>query len=337
MQMNPTVEQHHRNCHYYELPLPREDLASEVIEGLRRPQKVISPKFFYDQRGSELFDRITQLPEYYQTRTELNILQQHASDIAKVLTPETSLIEYGSGNSEKLRALLDIVVPATYVPVEISRSHLQKYAQALATDYREMDVHAVRADYSQAWELPVALNGSPRLAYFAGSSLGNFTPEQSVEFLQLVRSHVGPEGGLLIGIDKEKDHNILQRAYNDSEGITAAFNLNCLEHLNKLLGCDFNTEYFHHHAFYNTEEHRIEMHLKTQRCHDVHIAGETIPFEHGETIHTENSYKYSDQSFAALAEKAGFQIMDCWQDENALFAVYYLRQVAPVQVINTLA
>ena len=312
------------NYDYYELPIPSEDIQSEVLQGLEESQKTLSPKYFHDRLGSELFDQITLLPEYYQTRTELKILRDYADEIGAYLNSTTALIEYGSGNTEKLRALLEIAVPKDYIPVEISKSHLQKFSQDLAADYPEMNIHAIRADYGRPWQLPEAINNSNKLAYFAGSSLGNFTPEESVTFLRQVHQHIGAQGGLLIGIDNKKDSTTLNSAYNDQQGVTAKFNLNALNHINSLINSRFNTEKFQHLAFYNEAKGRIEMHLKSLQQQTIRIAEKLIKLEPGETIHTENSYKYNSDEFAALAQQAGFDIKEHWQDEDQLFSIYYL-------------
>lgn len=309
---------------YYELPIPTQDIQAEVLQGLAEAQKTLSPKYFYDRLGSELFDQITELPEYYQTRTELKILRDYASEIGNYLNNTTALIEYGSGNTEKLRALLEIAVPQDYIPVEISKSHLQKFSQDLATDYPQMKIHAIRADYGRPWQLPEAINNPNKLAYFAGSSLGNFTPEESVQFLRQVHRHVGTQGGLLIGIDNKKDSPTLNQAYNDRQGVTAKFNLNVLSHINSLINSRFNTDKFQHLAFYNEAKGRIEMHLKSMQQQTIRIAEKLIKLEPGETIHTENSYKYSSAEFSNLAQQAGFSIKEHWQDNEKLFSIYYL-------------
>lgn len=299
------------------------DFFAEVINGLLHRPRSIPPKFFYDERGSQLFEQITELPEYYPTRTEQNILENNAEEIANIVGRSCLLVEPGSGNCEKVRLLLDTLQPQTYVPMDISRDHLRKAAISLSSDYPWLDVHAACIDFTQPLDLSFCPPESQRVAFFPGSSIGNFEPDEAAIFLAQVAEAVGPGGGMLIGVDLKKDHRVLNAAYNDAAGVTAQFNLNLLQRINSELGADFNLDHFAHHAFYNEHKGRIEMHLVSQSQQTVHIDQHTIEFAKGENIHTENSYKYTIEEFQALAVRAGFISIDSWTDANALFSVQY--------------
>lgn len=296
---------------------------AEILAGLQASPKQISPKFFYDATGSKLFDRICHLPEYYPTRTEVDILSRQRQAIAKVLGTGMELIEFGSGSSIKIRLLLQTLRPGNYIPVDISAQHLQESARKLKADYPWLTLTPICLDYSQPFNLPVS--GQQRIGFFPGSSIGNFEPAAAEQFLRHVATLLGPGNGLLVGVDTPKDEAILNAAYNDAEGITAAFNLNILQHLNALTGSRFDNKRFAHLAFYNAEASRIEMHLRSLVDQRVAVAGEWITLAADETIHTENSYKYSRAAFMAMAERAGFEPVQTWTDERDWFNVHFLR------------
>jgi dimethylhistidine N-methyltransferase len=311
------------------------DLRAEVLAGLSRPQRALPPKFFYDQRGSRLFDAITALPEYYLTRAEIGILRDHGAEMAERIGPGRTLIELGSGSSLKIRILLEALGPALYIPIDISRQHLLASAHALAECFPTLAILALCADYSAPFDLPTnAADPGQRAAFFPGSSIGNFEPDAAVALLARVAALLGPGGRLLIGADLIKDPAILHAAYNDAAGVTAAFNLNLLARIDRELDADFNLRGFAHRAFYNPlSEHgphgagdlgRIEMHLVSLADQRVRIGDRTFDFRQGETIHTESSYKYSLDGFRALAARAGFIPEQVWTDSQGLFSVHCL-------------
>jgi L-histidine Nalpha-methyltransferase len=310
--------------HFYDYHPPVADFRTEVLDGLTQTPKRISPKYFYDQRGSELFDAITELPEYYPTRTELGILQDKGEAIAQFLGDDCMLVELGSGSSRKIRTLLDALEPAAYVPLDISRDHLLSAAKALAADYPDLEVHAACTDYSGDFQLPELPEHLPRAAFFPGSSIGNFEPDDASQLLARLGRHLGENGKLLIGVDLKKHNHILHAAYNDTRQVTAAFNLNLLERMNRELDADFDVELFHHQAYFNDDAGRIEMHLMSDVDQTVHVAGAEVGFTAGETLHTESSYKYSIEEFHALAEAGGFVADKVWTDEQQLFSVHCL-------------
>lgn len=310
--------------HFHDLHPTPADMRAEVLAGLALPQKRLSPKLFYDAEGSRLFDAICELPEYYPTRTEIGILRRHGAEMAERLGREALLIELGSGSSLKIRTLLEALRPAVYMPVDISKEHLLRSAQDLAAAFPGLDVHAVCADYSSAFVLPVDHHDHPRAAFFPGSSVGNFEPEAAARFMARVGQILGPGGRLLIGVDLIKDKHRLEAAYNDADGVTAAFNLNLLTRINRELGGDFDLDAFRHEAVFNAELSRVEMHLISTRSQQVQVAGETFAFSEGESIHTECSYKYRIDGFHALAAEAGFTAEQVWTDPDALFSVHCL-------------
>jgi dimethylhistidine N-methyltransferase len=312
---------------FYDQQPATTDLEQEVLEGLCRQPRRLSPKLFYDRRGSELFEAITETPEYYPTRTELALLEQHADEMAELLGRNALLIELGSGSSRKIRLLLDALCPAAYMPVDISRDFLIDAASELAADFPELEVHATCADYSAGLELPWRPKGMPRAAFFPGSSIGNFEPVQARQLLEHVAHALGQGGHLLIGVDLQKHPDILNAAYNDAEGLTAKFNLNLLARINHELGANFKLDNFHHQAFYNAGEGRVEMHLISGKVQWVRVAGAELQFATGEGIHTENSYKYTIDGFQRLAAAAGFEPVKVWTDSDDLFSVHCLRVV----------
>ena len=299
----------------------------DVVEGLSRRQKTLPCKYFYDERGSQLFDAICELEEYYPTRTESSILEDHVAEISARLGDDCRMVEYGSGSSTKTRILLGGVPGLkVYVPVDISRAHLNATARTLSRDYPGIDITPVCADYTQPFSLPRTARPISRTAvFFPGSTIGNFDPADAEDFLGGIARVAGPSGGLLIGVDLKKDPDILHAAYNDPRGITAEFNLNVLRHINDALSADFNVDAFHHHAFYDDTLGRIEMHLVSAADQMVSIGPSRFHFGRGETIHTECSYKYTLPEFAALAARAGFEVEQVWTDAQALFSVQWLR------------
>lgn len=310
-----------------EHPDPGDGRAS-ILEGLTARRKTIDPMWLYDRRGSELFDEITRLPEYYPTRTEISILQANSRAIAACCEHGCLLIEPGSGSSEKVRLILDALRPSAYVPIDISASFLRDAAATLGVEYPWLAVHAVCADFNAGWSFLDALPAGKRVVFYPGSTLGNLEPEAARRFLGGIRDVVGENGGLLVGVDTHKDTTVLDAAYNDSAGVTAAFNLNLLERLNDLVDADFEPTRFSHHAFYNEACRRIEMHLVSEGRQLVNVAGRAIEFGDGETIHTESSYKYTDDDFALLAAEAGLRIRESWHDASGLFGVHYLVRAA---------
>jgi len=301
------------------------NMASEVLKGLGSEPKFISPKYFYDQRGSELFERITELDEYYVTRTEMALFDDHLPDIARSLGRELCLIEYGSGSSMKIRKLLETISPKAYVPVDISGDHLQENARALHRDFPQLNVYPVCADITQHFALPPVTVGLSKVGFFPGSSIGNFEPRLAQKFLSTVRETTGVGGALIIGVDRKKPVEVLEDAYNDAEGVTAAFNLNVLRHINQALGADFDVRGFTHVARYNEDEGCIQMFLQSKRDQTVHVAGETIRIANGEILHTENSYKYDPDEFLNLASNAGFSQTAVWSDARDWFSLYLLQ------------
>jgi len=304
------------------------DLREEVIRGLSQRPKSIPPKFFYDARGSTLFDAICDQPEYYPTRTEMAILARHAAEIAAAIGPEAWLVELGCGASRKIRLLLEALRPHAWVGVDISRDFLRGAAQTLACEYPWLEVHAVCTDFSEHLHLPlVEAGGRRRVAFFPGSSIGNFDPPQAERFLRGVAEALGRGGALLIGVDLQKDPAVLDAAYNDAAGVTADFNRNLLVRIRDELGADVDPEAFAHRAFYDAWRGRVEMHLVSLRAQTVRLDGHRFPFQAGETLHTENSYKYTLDGFEHLARRAGYRSQRVWTDERGWFSVHLLQVV----------
>lgn len=297
----------------------------ELLAGLRLKPRSISPKFFYDAAGSRLFDAICELPEYYPTRTELSILADRAGEIAQQIGPNAEIIEFGAGSLRKVRLLLDALkTPRRFVPIDISGEHLAQAAQALRADYPSLDVQPLVADYTRPFSLPVRHErGGMRVGFFPGSTLGNFSLDEALAFLQGA-ARVLRGGGLLLGVDLVKDPARLHAAYNDAQGITARFNLNLLARANAELGADFDLAGFAHTAFYNAPHQRIEMHLVSRAAQTVSLLGERLHFAEAETIHTENSHKFTVEGLRTLAARAGFGIGPVWTDPERLFSVHWL-------------
>ena len=302
-----------------------ESFRDAVLSGLRTAQKQIPSKFLYDERGSKLFERICELDEYYPTRTEIGIMRQHAESMAEAIGPRVRLVEYGSGSSLKTRILLDHLDDlASYVPVDISKEHLAESANELAAEYPSIPIQPVCADYTTDFDLPEPPFPPARtVGYYPGSTIGNFRRGEARRFLGLIADLVGPEGGLLIGVDLKKDIDVMTAAYDDSEGVTAAFNKNLLRRMNRELDATFDLDAFEHDVRWNEERGCIESHLRSTKNQTVTVAGERFSFEKGETIHTEDSHKYTLDGFAELAGETGFQVDTVWTDEREYFSVQY--------------
>lgn len=296
----------------------------DVITGLTRSQKQLSPKYFYDKQGSEYFDQICHLEEYYPYRTELALLPKVAIDISELLVERQAIVEFGAGSLQKIKPLLDHVETInSYVPVDISGEHLQASCEDLQRAHPDLRVKPVVADFTRQ----IALNNNPdeqKLGFFPGSTIGNFTPSEALNFLCNAKDSLGEGGRLLIGVDTKKSPQILHKAYNDNQGITARFNMNILERINREINGNFDTSRFEHYAFYNATKGCIEMHLVCAEKHTVKIDGIAIDFATGESIHTENSYKYTPEEFNALARDAGWLVERLWMAENDLFSIYLL-------------
>ena len=301
------------------------DLRRAVLTGLSSRPRAIPPKFFYDERGSELFDRICELPEYYQTRTETAILRRALPELVELIGAECLLVELGSGASRKVRLLLEHLRPSAYVGVDISKEFLLTSTEALARDYPWLEVHAACVDFSSGLEIPHCDLAAHKVGFYPGSSIGNFDPDDAVRLLADVGEMVGRDGHFLIGIDLKKPVGVLNAAYNDSEGVTAAFNLNLLRRMRNDLDTDLDPDTFEHYAFYSPLPGRIEMHLISRVRQRIHVDGKVFSFEAGEGIHTENSYKYTVEEFGELAARAGFLQQAVWLDDDALFSVQLLQ------------
>lgn len=303
-----------------------DDFKQDVLEGLKKPYKSISSKYFYDERGSELFEKISALDEYYPTDAELEILETYSDEISEAVGSNCLIIEFGSGSSTKTRLLLkELENIAAYIPVDISRDFLLEEAEKLRADFPDLDIKPIAADYTKPFELGVNGQANCRVIFFPGSTIGNFTPDEAQEFLFQTADLLQKGGGLLIGVDLKKDSKILNKAYNDSEGVTAEFNLNLLQRINRELGGNFDLKKFHHRAFYNESGGRVEMHLVSLDNQTVKVAGEQIEFKKGEMIHTENSYKYSVEEFKELISE-NYSLKQTWLDSKERFSVHYFEK-----------
>ena len=299
-------------------------LREDVLAGLALPQKSIPPKYFYDEEGCRLFEAICELPEYYLTRTETAILRAHIADIAQFVGPDAELIEFGAGVQAKTRILIQALQTRLYVPIDIAMDTLQASSNELAGRFPWLNVVGIRADYTRPLALP-EFAGVPvrrKVVFFPGSTVGNFTPAEALQFLKQARRTVGRGGALLIGVDLRKDKATLDAAYSDAQGVTARFNLNLLERINRELGADFQPARFRHKAFYDPAQGRVEMHIESLDAHTVHVAGRRFDFARGETIHTEISCKYSVAEFQELGKRAGFAPEKVWTDPEQLFSVH---------------
>src|SRR5881394_1725023 len=300
--------------------------ADHVINGLSDNPKWLSAKYFYDAPGSALFEEITRLPEYYPTRTELSILGRCAAEMSGYIPLSAALVEFGTGSTQKARILIEAAPQlAAYVPVDISGEFLAQEAAAVRRDVPWLPVLPVAADFTRDFDLPPQIRSRPRVGFFPGSTIGNFEPDDATEFLRQAGRILGAGATMIVGVDLIKDEAVLNAAYDDAAGVTAKFNLNVLTRMNRELGGNFDLSSFRHRAFYNAEEHRIEMHLESLKDQSVTVAGRSFSFEKGETIHTENSYKYTVDSFRALAQGAGWRWAATWTDEKDYFSVHALR------------
>jgi len=300
---------------------------AEISAGLLAPNASLSPKYFYDGLGSKLFEAICELPEYYPTRTEASIFAEHGADMARSVGTGSALIDLGAGNCAKAASLFPLLRPAQYVPVDISADFLTGAVTQLQQRFPEIEMTALGLDFSNGFELPDNVRKERRVFFYPGSSIGNFSPELAIAFLRGLRANAGDDGGLLIGVDLIKDSAVLDAAYDDGLGVTAAFNLNMLRHLNRIAGTDFDVSEWRHRAFFNAEQHRVEMHLEARNELTVRWEGGSRRFAAGERIHTEDSYKYTRQSFVGLLERAGFATSHVWTDPANWFAVIHARVI----------
>lgn len=304
--------------------VPPDNFLEDVVAGLSLAQKELPPKYFYDARGSALFEEICSLPEYYPTRAEIALTRQHIAEIARFAGEGCELIEYGSGASTKTRILIAALLPAVYVPVDISESALRGASAQLAAEFPSLNVRVVVGDFGRPLAIPAFAGSGRKVVYFPGSTIGNLTREESLAFLHMTRGQVGPGGAMLVGVDLKKDPNLLHAAYNDSQGVTARFNLNLLSRINAELGGDFDVGKFVHYAFYNAPMGRIEMHLASLERQTANVGSYRFRFAPGESIHTENSCKYSVEEFQALAAQAGFRGEKVWMDSEGHFSLHGL-------------
>ena len=304
--------------------VPPDNFLEDVVAGLALAQKTLPPKYFYDARGSALFEHICSLPEYYPTRAEIALTLEHIEDIARFAGAGCELIEYGSGASTKTRILISRLKPAAYVPIDISASALRSAALQLAVEFPWLIIRAVTGDFGRPLAIPAFGGSGRKVVYFPGSTIGNLTREEALAFLHMTRGQVGPGGAMLVGVDLKKDPNVLHAAYNDSQGVTARFNLNLLSRINAELGADFAPANFVHYAFYNAPMGRIEMHLASLEPQAVNVGSHRFRFAAGESIHTENSCKYAVGEFQALAVQAGFRSERVWMDKERLFSLHGL-------------
>jgi dimethylhistidine N-methyltransferase len=308
-------------------PLATPAVAAELNAGLLAARAAISPKFLYDALGSKLFEAICELPEYYPTRTEAAIVARHGAEIARAIGPGSTLIDLGAGNCAKAAALFPLLHPAQYVAVDISYDFLRDAIGSLQQRFPHIEMTGLGLDFSQRLDLPGTVRTKKRLFFYPGSSIGNFAPDEARAFLQRARAECDPEGALLIGIDLVKDTQVLDDAYDDALGVTAAFNLNLLRHVNRLLGSDFDVRQWRHRGFFNAEESRIEMHLEAREALTVTWPGGTRRFAAHEGIHTENSYKYRKAQAVGLLEQSGFAASDVWTDPDNWFALIHARPI----------
>lgn len=318
------IAQHQRLTEYMTQNEQRQAMLKEVLQGLGQPQKSLPSKYFYDERGSELFDEITELEEYYPTRTERSILNENVGEIKEYLGQEVLLIEPGSGSSDKTRILLNkLDTISGYIPIDISGEYLFSVAEKLQKEFPNIEIKPLQTDYTHTLSLPPIKANGRKVVFYPGSTIGNFKRDTVDRFLEVVAEITGNKGAFLIGVDLMKDISILEAAYNDSKGITAAFNKNILRHINQKLGADFDLDKFEHKAIWNAEDGRIEMHLYCLEDHEVHINGTTISFKRGESVHTENSHKYTLEEFEEIVSP-WLKVKKVWTDENRWFSLQYL-------------
>jgi dimethylhistidine N-methyltransferase len=310
----------------HDIEIQKENMLEEVLSGLNSPVKTIHAKYFYDKKGSELFEQITETDEYYQTRTEIWILEKYRNEIADRVGHVTTLIEYGSGSSKKIKTLLaSLHSLKRYMPIDISRDFLLESCLNLSVEFPELQIEAVCGDYMHPLSLPLD-HSERKVVFFPGSTIGNFERNEVHDFLHRTSNLLNSGDGFIIGVDLKKDIRILNAAYNDSKGVTEAFNLNVLNRINHDLGANFQIDQFEHVAFYNEEKGRIEMHLKSTCDQQVTIGSHVITFQEGEHIHTENSYKYTVPEFQDMVHQCGFAPITVWTDEKQLFSVHYMEK-----------
>jgi L-histidine N-alpha-methyltransferase len=300
---------------------PDSAFRADVLAGLCAPIPAVSARWLYDRRGSELFEQITQLPEYYPTRTETAMLERHSGDFARLSAKGAGVVEFGSGSSAKTPILLRAIRPAAYVPIDISGDFLRDSARALAAEFPQIAVHPVEADFTRSLSLPAEIDRLPRLGFFPGSTIGNFVARSAVDLLRAMKDTLGEGARLLIGMDRIKDVDVLLRAYDDAAGVTAAFNLNLLHRINAELGADIPVEAFRHRAIWNDQLSRIEMHLEAVRDVSFSVAGNVFSFPKGVTIHTENSHKYGYRDSRLMLRAAGWGVIEEWVDEKEWFSL----------------
>lgn len=321
------MSQHAQLESFDDLAPEPDDFLAEVLTGLSQTRKKLPCKYIYDEKGSQLFDQICELPEYYPTRTETALLEAKGAEIAACVGPSAQIVEYGCGSVQKIRLLLDALdSPASYVAVDISRDYLLDAAAALAADYPDLEVHALCADFTKPFDVPPAKQApaARRVGFFPGSTLGNFNRKDAIGLMASAAESLGPGGGMVIGVDLKKDVAALHAAYNDSQGVTAAFNLNLLERINRELGGDFDLDGFEFRAHYNADKGRVESHLYSILAQTVRLDGRTFDFEKGEAVHTENSHKYAIDEFQEFTREAGFEHKKVWTDADQLFSIHYL-------------
>jgi dimethylhistidine N-methyltransferase len=311
-----------QKIHFHDMHPTASDLLEDVLTGLQKSPRSISPKYFYDEKGSQLFDQITELEDYYPTRTEISILQKYKQEIIKSLNKDCLLIEPGGGSCSKVRIFIDDLKPRMYVPMDISKQHMLTSAKQMSNEFPWLEIHAVCNDFTLKLKLPEGLPKTTRMVFFPGSSIGNFQPDAAVQYLSDIVTLVGCSGQLLIGVDLKKDKNILERAYHDSEGVTAKFNMNLLARLNKEVAADFDLRTWNHCSFYDPKKGRIEMHLKSMCDQVACIDNHEFYFAENETIHTENSYKYTIEEFQSLGIEAGLKSEKVWVDDDKLFSIH---------------
>ncbi len=314
----------HSNLHIHDEIPPADDFLQEVVIGLSGVPKRIPPRFLWDKRGMELFKRICETEEYYIFRTEKTILHTYRDEIALSIGSNATIIELGSGDCEKIRYIIDKIKPRAYVAFDISFDDLVQNTTNLATEFPWLDVHAVWGDYTKQLNLDFGPEDSRRVVYFGGSTIGNFEPDEAVDFLHSVRKQLRRGGALLVGVDLKKDSDVLHRAFNDSKGVTASFNLNLLDRLERELGAQLDRDGFEHHAFFNQRRGRLEAHIRSLKDQEISLAAQVFPIKKGEIIHTENSYKYSVSEFRSLASRAGYRPSTVWQDRDKLFSLHFL-------------
>lgn len=304
------------------------EFYQDVIDGLSKSQKTLPCKYFYDERGSLLFEQICSLDEYYVTRTELGLLASIHQELARIIGPDARVIEPGSGAGEKIKLLLgSLESPASYTPIEISQEILVRSTKEIAQHFPDLNIHPIVGDFNSAFSDKALFNRGntgKNIVFFPGSTIGNFSPAEALDFLSSIADAIGTQGAMIIGVDLIKETTVLEAAYNDAKGITAAFNLNILQRINNELDGSFDLDTFQHHALFNTDKNRIEMHLISQQDQYITINDESFFFAKDESIHTENSHKYSAESFKNLAQQAGFNPIKIWQDPDSYFSIHYL-------------